>query len=382
MHVPYRLQNAFRVQAEIGIVAAMAVATATFVATPLVLSPLADDFDVSTGTVALFSAAQLGFFVVGSSLAGRLTDPSTRLFVLALVVLSAANLASAAAPALAVLIGLRSIAGLALGTLTWLAYSQVFGDADRTGDLTVVGPIAAVVAAPVFGVVIDTIGARAVFVVLAGLALLPLLRPPEVRVPPVTASTGRNPAVRSALVVIAALALATLGGSAVFVFIGALGEQQYGMSALTISLVFSANAAASIPSARYRGRRPFAGGFYLVTAVCALLVGLLDEPAALWAILVVWGAAFWAATPGAYTVLAERSRYPSERAGDAQAAMAAGRAIGPLLGGVLVSAGSFETLSIVGSVMLAVAAVTIVAVEILVPPLGADSPGTDGDGAG
>ena len=41
MHVPYRLQNAFRVQTEIGIVLAMAISTATFVATPLVLSPLA-----------------------------------------------------------------------------------------------------------------------------------------------------------------------------------------------------------------------------------------------------------------------------------------------------------------------------------------------------
>lgn len=369
MHVPYRLQNAFRVQTEIGIVLAMAISTATFVATPLVLSPLALEFDVGTGTVALFSAAQLACFVAGSSLAGRITEPSSRLFVGALIGLSIVNLASAAAPGLAVLVALRALAGVALGTLTWLAYSQVFGDADRTGDLTVVGPIAAVVASPVFGVVIETVNVRAVFVVLAVLALVPLLRIPEIQVPPVAERGGRSPAVRAALVVIAALALATLGGSAVFVFIGALGEQQYGMSALTISLVFSANAAASIPSARYRGRRPFAGGFFLVTAACALTIGFLDQPAFMWLILIVWGAAFWAATPGAYTVLAERSRYPAERAGDAQAAMAAGRAVGPLLGGVLVSAGSFEVLSIVGASMLAVAALVIVAVEARVPPV-------------
>ena len=369
MHVPYRLQNAFRVQTEIGIVLAMAVATATFVATPLVLSPLADEFDVGTGTVALFSAAQLACFVAGSSLAGRITEPSRRLFVSALVVLSVVNVASAAAPALAVLIGLRSVAGLALGTLTWLAYSQVFGDADRTGDLTVVGPLAAVVASPVFGVVIDTVDVRAVFLVLAVLSLVPIARLPEIQVPPVTERGDRNPAVRAALVVIAALSLATLGGSAVFVFIGALGQEQYGMSALTISLVFSANAAASIPSARYRGRRPFAGAFFFITAACALAIGFLDEPAWMWVILIMWGAAFWAATPGAYAILAARSRYPAERAGDAQAAMAAGRAVGPLLGGALVSAGSFETLSIVGAAMLAVAAATIVMVEVTVPPV-------------
>ena len=369
MHVPYRLQNAFRVQTEIGIVLAMAIATATFVATPLVLAPLADEFDVEASTVALFSAAQLGCFVVASSMAGRVSRPSTRLFVVALTVLAAVNLASAVAPSLVVLVMLRSIAGLALGTLTWLAYSQVFGDADRTGDLTVVGPIAAVVASPVFGLVIDTIDVRAVFVVLAGITLIPLARMPEIRVPPAVERGERNRAVRAALVVIAALSLATLGGSAVFVFIGAIGQEQYGMSALTISLVFSANAAASIPSARFRGRRPLAGAFYLVTAACALAVGLLDDPAFMWVILIVWGAAFWAATPGAYAILAARSRYPSERAGDAQAAMAAGRAIGPLLGGALIAAGGFEALSIVGAVMLAVASVTIVVVELTVPPV-------------
>ena len=115
MHVPYRLQNAFRVQTEIGIVLAMAVATATFVATPLVLSPLADEFDVGTGTVALFSAAQLGCFVLGSSLAGRVTRPSARLFVGALLTLAAVNLGSAAAPSLVVLIAVVFMAILIFG---------------------------------------------------------------------------------------------------------------------------------------------------------------------------------------------------------------------------------------------------------------------------
>ena len=141
------------------------------------------------------------------------------------------------------------------------------------------------------------------------------------------------------------------------------------MSAFTISLVFSANAAASIPSARYRGRRPFAGAFYLITAACAVSVGFLEQPIFLWVILIVWGAAFWAATPGTYTILAERSRYPTERAGDAQAAMAAGRAVGPLLGGALVSTGSYETLSVVGGVIMAVAALVILVIEVMVPPV-------------
>ena len=91
MQVPFRLLNALRLHTEIGLVAAMAVAMATFSATPLVLAPLATEFAVSTGTAALFSAAQLGSFVVGSWTAGRVVDPSRRLFVIGLVTLSAAN---------------------------------------------------------------------------------------------------------------------------------------------------------------------------------------------------------------------------------------------------------------------------------------------------
>ena len=73
----------------------MAVAMATFSATPLVLAPLATEFEVSTGTAALFSGAQLGSFVVGSWTAGRVVDPSRRLFVIGLVTLSAANVVAA-----------------------------------------------------------------------------------------------------------------------------------------------------------------------------------------------------------------------------------------------------------------------------------------------
>ncbi|NDH83680.1 MAG: hypothetical protein EBY65_02050 [Acidimicrobiia bacterium] len=90
MQVPFRLLNALRLHTEIGLVAAMAVAMATFSATPLVLAPLATEFEVSTATAALFSAAQLGSFVVGSWTAGRVVDPSRRLFVISLVTLSAA----------------------------------------------------------------------------------------------------------------------------------------------------------------------------------------------------------------------------------------------------------------------------------------------------
>ena len=128
---------------------------ATFSATPLVLAPLATEFEVSTGTAALFSGAQLGSFVVGSWTAGRFVVPSRRLFVIGLVTLSAANVVAAFVGSFVVLVVTRSVSGLALGVLTWLAYSQVFGDDERTGDITTVGPLTAVVSAPIIGVLLE-----------------------------------------------------------------------------------------------------------------------------------------------------------------------------------------------------------------------------------
>lgn len=266
----------------------------------------------------------------------------------------------------------RSVSGLALGVLTWLAYSQVFGDDERTGDITTVGPLTAVVSAPIIGVLLELGDVRAVFLVLAGVSLVPLVWVPSIVVPDRT-PTGRNRAVRAALVIIAALTIATLGGSAVFVFMGAIAADRYGMSALVISLAFSANALVSIPTARFRGRRRFAGGYFALTGVCAVISTQADQSAVLWVVLCLWGAAFWMAVPGLYTLLAERSRFPTERAGDAQAAMAFGQALGPLVAGALVAGGEYATLGWVGGGLLVVAGALLVAVELVVPPIRAEA---------
>lgn len=371
MQAPIRLINALRLQTEVGLVAAMAVAMATFSATPLVLRPLADEFGVSIGTAALFSAAQLGAFVLGSWSAGRFVAPSAGIFVAALLTLSGAHVGAAVVESFAFLVVTRVASGLALGVLTWLAYSQVFGDDERTGDITTVGPLTAVISTPVIGVLLEVADVRAVFLTLAAVSLLPLLKVPEIVIPDRT-PTGRNRAVRSALVVIAALTVATLGGSAVFVFMGAIAAEQYGMGAFTISLMFSVNAMVGIPAARYRGRRRFAGAFFALTGVWAVLAATATDAAILWLVVVAWGACFWVAVPGSYTLLAERSRFPTERAGDAQAAMAFGRALGPLVAGALVVGNDFVTLGWVGGLLLVSAGVVLVAVEVTVPPIDAD----------
>ena len=364
MQAPLRLFAALRGSTETGLMMAVSVATATFVATPLILPAVAERFDLGTGTAGLFSAAQLGAFVVGSWVSGRVVEPSRQLFALALLVLAVANVVSAIGSVFVLLVAARALAGLALGVLTWLAYSQVFGDADRVGDITVVGPMTGVVAAPVFGALLAIEDDRAVFLVLAALALVPLTRIPHFAVAD-RADQQRNRPVPQALVLVAALGVITLGGSAVFVFAGAIGTEQYGMDPFFISIVFSANAAAGIPAARWRGRRPFAGAWLLVPAVSAALLGFLDQPAVFWLLVTVWGFCFWMAVPGIYALLSSRSRFPAERAGDAQASMAAGRALGPLIGGVLVSAGSFGSLGITGGAIIAGGAIAAIVVEFL-----------------
>ncbi|NIS31331.1 MAG: MFS transporter [Actinobacteria bacterium] len=358
MQAPLRLLNAFRTGTPTGLVLATAVSTAVFVATPVTLPAVVDRFDVSAGTAGLYSTAQLGVFVVGSWASGRFLTPSAAVFRRALVLLAAANLASAATDLFAVLVVTRAAAGLALGVLTWLAWSQVFGDNERQGDIAVIGPLAGVVASPLFGVLLEAGDDRHVFVALAAASLLPLLAVPFFDPGGgVEQVTERHRAVPQAMVLVAALAVLTFGGSAVFVFAGVIATSELGLTPIVIALVFSANAAASIPSARWRGARPASGVWVLVTGVCAISLGSLDQAWQFWAVLTVWGFSFWAAVPGIYTLLAERSAYPAERAGDAQAAMAGGRAVGPLIGGMVVNAGSFAWLGAVGGgVMLAAGA--------------------------
>lgn len=363
MQAPFRLLRVARPDTGAGLLAATAVSTAVFTATPISLAAIADRFAVGAGTAGLFSAAQLALFVVGSWSAGRLLQPGPTPFRLSLVLLAAANLASALTGVFVVFVVLRGAAGLALGTLTWLAWSQVFGHDERQGDIAVVGPITGVAASPLFGVLLEIGDDRTVFVFLAALSLVPLFATPAFDTLPVTTSGRRSRAVPQAMVLIAALTLMTLGGSAVFVFGGVILIDEVGMSAGTLSLVFAANALASIPSARWRGPRPFAGLWMIVTGVCALALGFITEPWMAWPVLTVWGFAFWAAIPGVFSLLAERSSHPADRAGDAQAAMAAGRAAGPLVGGALVSAWSFGALALVGSLVMASGGVLALATE-------------------
>ena len=76
MRLPLRLAGAGRLTAEPGLILAVAVSTAVFSATPLVLPEVVDEFDVDAAAGGLISGAQLAGFVVTSFLAGRFADSS------------------------------------------------------------------------------------------------------------------------------------------------------------------------------------------------------------------------------------------------------------------------------------------------------------------
>lgn len=370
MQSPVQVVMLLRPKTRGDLLAAAAFASLVFTATPFLLPAVAEEFDVSLGAASLISAFQLGGFVIASWTVGRIFDPSRRLLIAAVIGASAANLASAFVPWFSTLLALRLVGGAFLATVTWLGWQEVFGDEDRMGDVAVVGPVMGIAGAPLAAVLADRFGPDAVFMTLAALALVPLLLPdPGVELSAnAPRKANRSRAVPVTRLILWCLGAITAGGSAVFVFAAAIGEDIVGLDPVVVSLAFSANAAVGIPAARYRGRRPLAGLWVGGTAVMAVLVTNIEVEVVFWLAVALWGFWFWAGIPGVFKLLAERSVNPADRAGDAQSVMAAGRVVGPLVGAAFVEAGSIESLGIVAGTVMAAAALTLVGVERRVPP--------------
>ncbi|MGI9624325.1 MAG: MFS transporter [Acidimicrobiales bacterium] len=370
MQSPVQVVMLLRPKTRVDLLVAAAFSSLVFTATPFLLTAVSEDYDVSLGVASLISTFQLGGFVVASWLVGRVLNPSRRLLVVAAVAAAVLNGLSAMTPWFSALLALRLLGGVSLAVITWLGWQEVFGDDDRMGDVAVVGPVMGIAGAPAASLLADQVGASAVFAMLAVLALAPLAVPaPSARLgsnaPDKADRTKPIPVTR---VILACLGLITLGGSGVFVFAAAIGAEKVGLDPVVVSLAFSANAALGIPPARYRGHRPLSGLWLLGTATMAVVVTNVTVGALFWAAVAVWGFAFWAGVPGIFKLLAERSENPADRAGDAQSIMAAGRVGGPLLGALFIEKGSIETLGFVAAALIASAAITLVVVELTVPP--------------
>lgn len=349
---PVRALVALRPNVPALVVTATAVSTVVFTTTPFLVTGLADQFEISTGRVGLISSTQLAGFVVSSWGAGRVLRARRRIMVIAVLLGMFANAMSAVA-GFEVLLALRFVSGIALGTIAWLAWAEVFGEDERVGDVAVIGPIVGTVASPIVAAVIDVAGPSEMYLALGALHIVPLLFVRSSRL----ASAERVRAERhrpraEALAAMIALGVFTLGGSAVFIFTSSIAQGPVGMSAVMASLVFSVNSIAGIPSARFRGARRHAGIWITVTAMAAATIAIVHHPLAFTAGMVTWGFGFWMAVPAAFAVLADHSNYPAERAGDAQAYMAMGRVVGPIVGGLLYDAGPLA-LGVIGGLLMA-----------------------------
>ena len=343
---------------------AIATSTAVFAATPFLLPSVADEFDVTVGTAGLMSTTQLAGFVVASWVGGRVLRPVRTIFVVGAMLGMLANLGSAAAPTFEVLAALRFVSGLSLGFAAWIAWQAAFGDADKTGDVAVVGPLVGVLVSPVIAIVLESAGLRWLFVLLAVVTAVPLAFARQVpRVDRLRPHRTRHAATRAARAILVALCALTLGGSSVFVYAAAIGVELDGLSPVTVSLLFSGNALASIPSARWTGRRGPAGVWFLLTAICALTIAVSRSGLLFSVAIVGWGFVFFMGVPAAFALLAARSNFPEERAGDAQAVMALGRVFGPLLGGALYTTGSTGSLGIVTASVMSVGAILLLYVD-------------------
>jgi predicted MFS family arabinose efflux permease len=368
MLAPVRVIQTLRPNIPAGVFAATAVSTVVFASTPFLIPAIADDRALSVGLVGIISTAQLGGFVISSSIGPRFLRPRRRVMVLAIVIGVVANLLSATSPWFAMLVATRMLSGLSLGLIAWIAWAEVFGDNERVGDVAIIGPIIGTIASPIVALVVDRAGPDWLFAVLALLYFVPAVFVRSMRLDAAKRPhRDRHRPTRAAAAILVVLTMLTLGGSATFVFAGAIGHDVIGLPAFTVSLVFAANALAGLPSARFRGDRKLPGLWLCLTGLSAVAVGTLHYAAVFWIALIVWGFAFWMGIPGAFSLLAERSKYPDERAGDAQAVMALGRVVGPLLGGVLYEI-SPAALGIGGGGVIIVAALLLVWVEWRIRP--------------
>lgn len=364
MQVPVKLLNAAHISVKPVVLAAIASSTAVFTATPFVLRPIADEFGVSVGAAGWVSTAQLAGFVLSSWLAGRFLRPVRWVFLMLGLIGVGSNLASAVAPTLEVLAVARFGSGVSLGLAAWFAWQDAFGDKDKTGDVAVVGPLVGVVLPPLITVLVAEAGYEVMFVVLAAVTATPLLFSRQVPiVDRLRPHRTRHASTRGARAMLIALSLVTLGGSSVFVYAAAIGTEFNDLSPLVVSLFFSANAVVAIPAAKWSGRRGSAGIWFVGTAVLALIMPSVHVPVVFAAALIVWGVFFFMGIPAAFALLASRSNFPEERAGDAQAVMALGRVFGPLLGGSFLAAGQTTQMGIAASAVMLSAAVVMLYVD-------------------
>jgi predicted MFS family arabinose efflux permease len=305
------------------------------------------------------SVAQVGAFAVANFVLPRLLTPNGRILRIAAAILVVLNLVSAIPNVYAVLVGIRLIAGFAAGAMTWLTWTSAMQERTSMAAVASTGPVTVLIGAPLLALVAGQ-GDRAVYLLLA------LATVPSVLFFARVTGERRQPGLlsrsRSNRILLVALGLTTLFGSALFINETLVARDLHDLSGFAASLGFSLNAAGGLLGARLssRHKRP---GWMIVSIAPAAVLTVFGPPVFFFVGMAWWGFAFWMAIPGVLQMLSDRSLSPSERAGDAQGLMAIGRSIGPVLGGAFVNMGSLVGLGIVAGAGLAVSGGMVVGVQ-------------------
>ena len=360
MFAPTRLAYALRPNAPIGILAAAAAVQVLFGATPFLIPEVSDHYGVSEGLAAGISVAQVGAFAVANLVLPRLLAPTGKVLRWAAIMLVVANAASALPEQFWLLVVFRVVAGVAAGALTWVVWADAMRNPRSLSGVASAGPVTALVSAPLLSGLAG-MGDQAVFGALALVALPAVF----IRVDTGVKEKGSGAVSRSKSnrVLLVALLLLTFFGSSVFVFVAIAARETLGLSPFVASFAYSLNAAAGLLGARLssRHRRP---GWWLLSVGPAIYLAAVGGQ--VWLVFLAmawWGFAFWMGVPGVLQMLAARSLAPDERAGDAQALMAFGRAAGPVLGGGLADAGAFAALAIVAGAGASVVGGMVIGVQ-------------------
>jgi predicted MFS family arabinose efflux permease len=357
MTLPVRLMLAVRPRASSGLLGAAAVVAAVFAATPFLLPDVSARLGVPIGVTGLLSTGQVASFALAAFLAGRLFRPARNFHFIGLGLVAVASFAAALTTDFALLVATRVLSGLGLGLLTWVAWAEATRFHTGLFEVAAIAPLTAVVVSPIWGWLIGLGGYRLIFAVLGFLALAAYLPPIDFGDLP---RVGRRVSgSHSNRVLLGALLVMSLGGSAVFVFSAAAGVEVHGLTPLTVSWGLSINALTGFAATRLRATTRRAGIWMGFTALSALILGNVGSSWVFFAVMVVWGFAFWMAIPAVFILLAERTLTPSERIGDAHAMMALGRVFGPVLGGIALGAGQFDRLSLVGGAVMTIASVAV-----------------------
>ncbi len=362
MFAPVRALLGPRSKASPGVLAAAGAVALAFAATPFLVPEIAAELDVRLGTAGLLSAFQVGGFAATTFLAGRLLRPQASIHKIGLVATGIAHLLCVVAPEFWMVLVLQLLAGIGMGFLTWLSWSEATRHRRGLADVAAVAPLVAAFSSPLLSWLAGLGSYRVVFGLVGGVTLLIALIPTHYGELP---AIGRNVSdSKTNRILLGALFLLMLSGSAVFVFAAAAGREVAGLSPVVVSIAFSLNALVGVIATRFTAKPGTAWLWLAATGLGALGVGLIGSPIVYIVAMIGWGFVFWMGVPAVFLLLADRSLSPAERVGDAQSLMALGRVIGPIVGGIVLGAGAFDRLSTVGAVGLVTGALVVGGVEL------------------